>query len=72
MECIGNSKIGVPQESASLLPRTKFQVGDTVLHGVFGEGKIVAVDEKSQTYEILFEELSQTRRIQFRAKLIKF
>lgn len=72
VDCIRNSKIGAPHEPASLLPRTKFQVGDTVLHNVFGEGRIIAVDERSQTYEILFEELSQTRRIQFRAKLIRF
>lgn len=72
LNCIGNSKIGAPHEPAPLLPRAKFQVGDTVLHGVFGEGRIVAVDERNQTYEIAFEELSQTRRIQFRAKLIRF
>ncbi|MBO5337291.1 MAG: UvrD-helicase domain-containing protein [Lachnospiraceae bacterium] len=72
LDCIGNSKIGAPHEPAMMLPKANFQVGETVLHGVFGEGKIVAVDEKSQTYEIAFENLPQTRRIQFRAKLIRF
>mgnify|MGYP007038622531 CR=1 FL=1 len=43
-----------------------------VLHSNFGQGTIMKVDEKSQTYDIRFDFFPDTiRRIRFRAPLIK-
>ena len=40
-----------------------------MVHKVFGEGTVVAVDRPAQTYDIQFDKLRGTRRIMFRAEL---
>lgn len=70
-DCIGDSKMGTGYEGASMRPKAQFRAGERVVHKVFGGGTVIAVDERGQTYEIDFESLVGTRRIQFRAELEK-
>lgn len=52
-----------------MLPEADFQVGDIVIHKVFGRGKIVGVDMITRSYEIDFEKLNGTRNIVFRIQM---
>ncbi len=71
LDCIQGSRI----RGSAVMPHrgqsAAFGVGERVVHKVFGEGLIVSVDEKAQTYEIDFTQLAGTRRIQFRADLLR-
>ena len=69
LDCINNSTIGTRFTTPMMLPKTMFNVGDMVLHKGFGQGIIVGVDEKNQTYEIKFDNIPETRRIKFRAAM---
>ena len=69
LDCINNSTIGAHFTTPMMLPKTQFDVGDMVLHKGFGQGIIVGVDEKNQTYEIKFDNIPETRRIRFRAAM---
>ena len=72
LNCINGSKIVGGYYSPPLISKAIFQVDDVVLHSGFGQGTIVKVDERSQTYDIRFDIFPNTiRRIQFRAPLIK-
>jgi DNA helicase-2/ATP-dependent DNA helicase PcrA len=46
-----------------------FQVGERVVHGVMGAGKIVSVDRDQSAYVIRFDSVDTPRTINFRAKL---
>ena len=46
-----------------------FSAGQHVKHPVFGDGIILQVDNKTQTYRIKFEQLETERAIQFKAPL---
>lgn len=50
---------------------SEFDVGDIVRHKVFGVGEIIKIDNITQTYEIQFRNIRETRRIMFRAELEK-
>lgn len=52
------------------LPKASFTVGTKVLHNVFGQGIVVKVDDTRQIYEVDFEKIKGTRRVQFRAGMI--
>lgn len=71
LNCILGSKIGASCGSTSLRPKAEFQVGDRVEHPVFGQGTVLLVDVSKQIYEIQFDKISFSRRIQFRAELSK-
>jgi len=72
LDCVNGSKIKRGYYSPPLISKAIFQVNDVVLHPGFGQGTIVKVDEKSQTYDIRFDIMPTTiRRIQFRAPLTK-
>ena len=55
----------------AMRPKAEFNIGDVVLHPGFGQGNIIGVDEKNLTYDIKFDIMPMSRRIQFRANLIK-
>ena len=59
------------QATPEMLPEADFEVGDTVIHKVFGRGKIVKVNMVTRSYEIDFEKLNGTRNIVFRIKMEK-
>ena len=67
LKCINDSKIYGGASTTIRPPKTEFGVGDRVTHPVFGEGTIIAVNEDALNYEIDFDKLEGTRRIQFRA-----
>lgn len=67
LNCINNSKIQGPYLTPPMRSKSQFAVGDMVIHVAFGQGIVVGIDERNQTYEIKFDSLMQTRRIQFRA-----
>lgn len=69
LDCINNSRITVFQQAVPSLPKTYFGVGDRVSHKVFGEGKIIAVDENAQVYKIDFKNVNGIRKLNFRADL---
>lgn len=69
LDCINNSKIGTSMHTPVAIPKTHFDVGDKILHKLFGEGQIVNVDEKTQVYTIAFKNVNGVRRLQFRAEL---
>lgn len=69
LDCINNSKIGAGMHTPVAVPKTCFAVGDLVSHKLFGEGRIVSVDEKTQVYGIAFKNVNGVRRLQFRAEL---
>lgn len=69
LDCINNSTIGAKFSTPTMIPKAQFDVGDMVLHSGFGQGIIIGVDEKNQTYEIKFDNIQETRRIQFRAAM---
>lgn len=46
-----------------------FSAGQHVKHPVFGDGIVLQVDNKTQTYRIKFEQLETERAIQFKAPL---
>ena len=69
LNCINNSKIGEKHITPTAVPKTGFSVGDMVRHKLFGNGRIVGVDEKMQVYTIKFENVNGVRRLQFRAEL---
>lgn len=71
LNCINNSKIQGPYSTPAILSKAQFVVGDMVLHDVFGQGIVIGVDEKSQTYEIQFDNIAKSRRILFRATMTK-
>ena len=48
-----------------------FNVGDRVIHPVFGTGEVESVNAKDLVYRIKFDNLSSFRDIQFRAPLTK-
>lgn len=47
-----------------------YPVGSHVLHGILGEGEIVAIDEKKKAYVIRFSSLPTNRSISFHARLL--
>jgi DNA helicase-2/ATP-dependent DNA helicase PcrA len=47
-----------------------FPVGSRVMHGILGEGKIVAIDEKKKAYLIHFDSLPTDRSISIHARLL--
>lgn len=69
LECINRCPTAQSAQPQDMLPKTAFAVGDRVVHKVFGEGKVVDIDEKSQCYEIDFAKVHGTRKIMFRAEL---
>ncbi len=71
LDCADNSKIFGSSTKSVVLLKTCFAAGDRVRHKVFGEGTVLSVNEELQTYEIDFERLDGSRRIQFRAGLEK-
>ncbi len=71
IECVGNTRIMYNGNSSAMLPKADFEVGDKLMHKHFGIGKVVSVDIEGQTYEIDFEKVEGTRRLQFRAPLEK-
>ncbi|MBQ8326249.1 MAG: UvrD-helicase domain-containing protein [Lachnospiraceae bacterium] len=71
LDCINGSVIDGEKYSSNMLPKKQFDVGDTVIHNILGEGTVVSIDEKAQVYEIDFKVLEGTRKIQFRAPIEK-
>lgn len=71
IECVGKTRIAYNGAESSMLPKADFKVGDKVMHEFFGKGTVTDVDDKSQTYEIQFENIEGIRRLQFRAPLKK-
>jgi len=71
MECINQCPMARRAQTQEMLPKTAFTVGDKVVHKVFGEGKIIGIDEKALCYEIDFAKLRGSRKILFRAELEK-
>ncbi len=71
LDCINGSRIVIRGESCQMLPKALFEVGDKVEHKVFGKGEIVKIDKVTQTYEIKFENIRGTRRLMFRAELLR-
>ena len=67
LNCVNNSTIGARFATPMMRSKTQFAVGDKVLHTGFGPGVVAGIDEKNQTYEIKFDQIPETRRIQFRA-----
>ncbi len=72
IQCIGNTRIALNRNNSNMLPKAEFAVGDKLNHRVFGKGTVVAIDNDAQTYEIDFENVNGTRRLQFRAPLEKY
>lgn len=70
LNCVDGSIIATKTETTPMRGKANLQLNDRVHHKAFGEGVVVGIDEGSQTYEIHFEAIDSTRRIQFRAKLI--
>ena len=70
LDYVGESFIHLTNTFTETLPKTSFTVGTKVLHNVFGEGIILNVDEARQIYEVDFEKIKGTRRVQFRAGMI--
>ena len=64
-------KISANSSTPEMLEKTRFDIGDRIVHPVFGEGTIVSVDMVLQAYEIDFENVNGLRSIMFRAKLEK-
>lgn len=52
-------------------PASHLQAGDGVRHKVFGEGAVMEVDVKNQSYLIHFDKLNTTRKLSFKAPLEK-
>ncbi len=71
LNCVGNTKMGVSYYTPPMRPKGKYEVGDKVLHPGFGEGVIVGIDEDALVYEIDFDNVSGTRKIQFRAQMMR-
>lgn len=71
LDCVNNSKIGASVHTPVAVPKTSFAVGDMVSHKLFGEGRIVSVDEQTQVYGIAFKNVNGVRRLQFRAELTR-
>ena len=71
MEFVGEERYLPGQATPEMLPEADFEVGDTVIHKVFGRGKIVKVNMVTRSYEIDFEKLNGTRNIVFRIKMEK-
>ncbi len=71
LDCLNGSRILIRGEAEPMLPKAAFDVGDKVKHKVFGIGEIVKIDKATQTYEIQFENIRGTRRIMFRAELMR-
>lgn len=69
MEYVGDVQEAPGGFTPKMLPEAEFQVGDVVIHKVFGRGKIVAVDMVTRSYEIDFEKLNGTRNIVFRIQM---
>ncbi len=70
LDYANGSYIHLSNTFTEVLPKTSFAVGTKVLHNVFGEGIIVSVDDAKQIYEVDFEKIKGTRRVQFRAGMI--
>lgn len=64
------SYIHLSNTFTEVLPKASFDVGTHVLHNVFGQGIVVNVDEAKQIYEVDFDKIKGTRRVQFRAGMI--
>ncbi|MBQ8821441.1 MAG: UvrD-helicase domain-containing protein [Lachnospiraceae bacterium] len=64
------SYIHLSNTFTEVLPKASFAVGTKVLHNVFGQGIVVGVDDARQIYEVDFEKIKGTRRVQFRAGMI--
>ena len=71
LECINQCPATRGEQPREMLPKTTFVIGDRVVHKVFGEGKIIGIDEKALCYEIQFVKLRGSRKILFRAELKK-
>lgn len=69
MEYVGEEQKFSGGLTPEMLPEADFQVGDIVIHKVFGRGKIVGVDMITRSYEIDFEKLNGTRNIVFRIQM---
>ena len=52
-------------------PAAAFDVGDRVVHKIFGVGTVRVVDEKNFCYEIAFDKFATPRSIQFDFPLVK-
>jgi DNA helicase-2/ATP-dependent DNA helicase PcrA len=52
-------------------PAAAFDVGDRVVHKIFGVGTVRIVDEKNFSYEIAFDKFATPRSIQFDFPLVK-
>ena len=52
-------------------PSATFEVGDRVMHKIFGAGMVRAVDEKNFCYEIAFDKFATPRSIQFDFPLVR-
>ena len=69
MEYVGEKRKAGGSSTPEMLPEADFQVGDRVIHKVFGPGKIVGIDMITRSYEIDFEKLNGTRNIVFRIQM---
>ena len=52
-------------------PAASFDVGDRVVHKIFGTGTVRVVDEKNFCYEITFDKFATPRSIQFDFPLVR-
>lgn len=69
MEFVGCEQKAQSYSTPEMLPEADFQVGDKVMHKVFGVGEVLRVDMVTRSYEIDFEKLNGTRNIVFRIKM---
>lgn len=46
-----------------------FKVGDRIVHGIMGAGKVVDIDHDNAAYVIEFDDIGTLRKINFKAKL---
>lgn len=47
-----------------------FEIGNRVVHGIMGAGKIVDIDNNKAAYVIKFDDIPTLRKISFKAKLV--
>lgn len=59
-EFLSDESLGLVKKT----PSAEFAEGDRVMHKIFGEGTVKAVDEKNFCYEISFEKFATPRSIQ--------
>ncbi len=67
---VGDASFYIEQNERKIMGNnTRFQVGDTIRHSVFGIGKIIDLNEEISSYVIQFETMETTRSISFKIRL---